>query len=162
LPPPTHALLANPNGTTVDNDTISHDSLYACVNLVFAGHCLSWRRIMDIAKDPVVSWGAVRDDQGNAIQGEVWTIVAKNDKFIYFQLTDQPNTAKDTTAYGGYTVKIKAIMTNQFYNFGYVGIVPVIGNDTDAFLVTTTKMMVNSAFIDGELQKLTFDTGTSG
>jgi hypothetical protein len=92
-------------------------------------------------------------------QGELWLIVAKNDKFIYFHLTDTPNSASNTTAYGGYTVKTKAIMTNQLYSYGYGGAVPVIGNDTDAFLVMTTDTWVNSAFIEGEPQQLSFSTG---
>jgi hypothetical protein len=161
LTPPTHARINNYNGTPANNDTSSHYAEYVCIDLMFAGHCLSLGRVMDIAEDPVVSWGAVHDDQGNAIQGEAWVIVARNDTFIYFHLTDTPNPATDTTAYGGYTVKVKAIMTNQFYNFGYGGAVPVIGNDTDAFLVTTTKMMVNSAFIDGEVQQANINTGTA-
>jgi hypothetical protein len=39
--------------------------------------------------------------------------------------------------------------------------VPVIGNATDAFLVTTTKMMLNSAFTDGEQQQVSISTGTA-
>jgi hypothetical protein len=128
-------------------------------DVVFAGQHLSWLRVMNIAEDPVVSWGPVRDDQENVLQGELWLIVAKNDEFIYFHLTDTPNSATNTTVYGGYTVKIKAIMTTQFYNFGYGSAVPIIGNDTDAFLATTTEMMVNSLFTEGEQKYLSHQTG---
>jgi hypothetical protein len=130
-------------------------------DVVFAGQHVSWLRVMNIAEDPVVNWGPVYDEQGNVLQGELWVLVAKHDKFIYLHLTDTPNPASDTTAYGGYTVKMKAISTAQFYGFGYGGGVPVIGNDTDAFLTTSTKLMVHSAFTEGEPQQLNISTGVA-
>jgi len=86
-------------------------------------------------------------------------IILKNKKFIYFHLTDTPNAAQDTTSYSGYTVKIKAPMSIEFYGVGSGSVVPLIGNDSDTFLVTTTEMLVNSRFIDGEVQKFDIRTG---
>jgi hypothetical protein len=128
-------------------------------NVVFDGKNLSWRVVKDISKDPLVAWGAVRDADGKVTQGEVWMLVAKNDKFIYLHLTDTPNRRNSSIAYRGYTVKIKATMSPQFYSFGFGGAVPIIGNDTDAFVVTTTKVMVNSAFTEGEPQQRNASTG---
>ncbi|MGE0820867.1 MAG: hypothetical protein AB7G75_00375 [Candidatus Binatia bacterium] len=160
---PTGAQLSNVSNATLDNNTSStfsgEEIGHAVINVVFDGWNLSWQHVMNIAKDPVLSWGAVQDERGDWIQGEVWMIVVKGGKFIYFHLTDTPNSAKDTTSYNGYTVKIKAPMTINFYGFGYGGAVPLIGNDTDAFVVTTTEMLVNSAFTEGETQRLDARTG---
>lgn len=128
-------------------------------NVVFDGKNLSWRVVKDISKDPLIAWGAVRDANGRETQGEVWTLVAKKDKFIYLHLTDEPNRSKGSISYGGYTIKIKAIMSPRFYYFGSGGAVPIIGNDADAFVVTRTKVMVNSAFTDGEPQQSSISTG---
>jgi hypothetical protein len=161
LTPPTYAQFGPLSGSSSNYDASSalEDTVggrYS--NVVFDGQNLSERVVREIAEDPLVAWGAVQDEYGSETQGEVWLIVAKTDKFIYFHLTEEPNFEEDSTAYGGYTVKIKAIMTHQFYTFGYGSAVPVIGNDTDAFLVTTTKMMVNSALTDGEVQQFNIST----
>lgn len=162
LTPPTYAQFGTLSGSPSNYDASSAlennlGGLYS--NVVFDGQNLSDRVVRGIAEDPLVAWGVVRDANGNETQGEVWLIVAKTNKFIYFHLTEEPNSEEDSTAYGGYTIKIKTIMTHQFYTFGYGSAVPVIGNDTDAFLVTTTKMMVNSAFTDGEVQQFNISTG---
>lgn len=163
LTPPTHAQLGAVSGSgSLGNNDLSaftEELEQHEISTDFAGHNLSWRYVMDIARDPVISWGAVQDEYGRWVDGEVWLIVAKNDKFIYFHLTDTPNSAKSTTAYGGYTVKIKAPMSVQFHGIGSGGVVPLIGNDTDTFIVTTTEMMVNSRFIDGEVQRFDARTG---
>jgi hypothetical protein len=157
-----YAPLGALSGSTAGNDATSLEAVddYGVLDIVFDGHYLSWLAVKNIAPDPVITWGVVRDASENPIDGEVWLIVAKTDKFIYFQLTEEPNTNQDATAYGGYTVKLKATMTLQFYNFGGGSAVPVIGTATDAFLVTT-KMMINSAFTDGEQQQLSISTGTA-
>jgi hypothetical protein len=161
---PVHAQFGNVSNAALDSNTssaVSNEiSQSAILNVVFDGWNLSWKHVtLHIAKDPIVAWGAVRDERGNWVQGEVWLIVAKKDKFIYFHLTDTPNSAKDSTSYNGYTVKVKASMTMQFYSFGFGGTVPLIGNDTDAFLMTTTEFLANSTFIEGETARLDFRTG---
>ena len=161
LTPPTYARLDTGGASSaLDNDSADSDVLYRMLSdVVFAGQHLSWLRVMNIAEDPVVSWGTVHDDYGNVLQSELWLIVVKNEKFIYFHLTDTLDPATNATAYGGYTVKIKAPMSVQFYGAGSGSIVPVIGNDTDTFLVTTTEMLVNSSFTEGEPQQLDVRTG---
>lgn len=161
LTSPTYVQGGNLSGSKVDNDASASDVdiVHEMLSAEFDGRNLSLRVVRDIAEDPLITFGTVRDANGKEIQGEVWLLVAKNDKFIYFHLTDQPNSAKDSTAYGGYTTKVKAITTTQFYYYGFGGAVPIIGNETDGFLVTTTKMMVNSAFTEGERQQRSFSTG---
>ena len=157
LTPPTYAQFSLLTPRSHDSGlitSVSEISESLISNVWFGGELLSWRRVKAIAKDPVITWGTVRDANGNQVQGEVWLIVSKADTFIYFHLTETPNPERGPTAYGGYTVKIKETMTSQFYSFGSGSAVPVIGNDTDAFLVTTTEVLVNSAFTEGETQHL--------
>lgn len=105
LTPPTYAQLGNVSGSSVSNDTVSSfseaDTAYQGTNIIFGGQNLSWRVVKDIAKDPVVRWGAVRNDNGETIQGEVWLIIAKSDKFIYFHLTDEPKLQRIQQPMGG-------------------------------------------------------------
>jgi hypothetical protein len=163
LTSPTFAQFGSVTGSgstgSTDPSAFTEELGHRETNIDFGGQNLSWRHVMNIAKDPVISWGAVQDEYGRWVDGEVWLIVARNKKFIYFHLTDTPNTAQNTTAYGGYTVKIKASMSIEFYGIGSGGLVPLIGNDTDTFLVTTTEMLVNSTFVDGEMQRFDVRTG---
>ena len=120
LTPPTYAQFTS--HTTSDDSglitSVSEISESLISNVSFGGELLSWRRVKVIAKDPVITWGTVRDANGNQVQGEVWLIVSKADNFTYFHLTETPNPEQGPTAYGGYTVKIKETMTSQFYSFG--------------------------------------------
>jgi hypothetical protein len=141
------ASVAAGSNTTLLNNIDRTVSKPSWTSVLFDGQYLSESFITDLAEDSVISWGVVYNAPGtDTIAGEVWLVVAKNNKFIYFHLTDDINTDTGSTSYGGYTVKIKATMTTQIYTFGSGSEVPVIGNDTNAFLVTTTKMRVNSAF----------------
>ena len=161
LPPSTGAITdTSAASSAYENTSVDSGEITRTLSgFLFAGQPVSWLRIMNIARDPVIDWGTVQDDRGRVVQGELWLIVVRNDKFIYYHLTDTPNPAHDSTSYNGYTVKIKAAMTLQFYNFGFGSVVPIIGNDTDTFLVTTTELFIHSAFVEGETARLDARTG---
>ena len=73
---------------------------------------------------------------GEAI-GQLWlTLLDENDQHVYFQLDEAP--ASGSTSLGGYIVLARGISVTRSYDFGYGGFVAVIGNDTDAFIVSTT------------------------
>lgn len=113
----------------------------------FDGIPLSEGFVLRLAKRPVVAWGGIRDDDGTAlVEGELWFIVARDDAFVYYHLTEDPNPNTGPTAYGGYTVKAKGIQEVRAYNLGAGEEVPVIGNDRDGFVTTTTELRVNSKF----------------
>ncbi len=76
----------------------------------FDGQWLSGNFVKAIAKDPVIAWGIVRDESGNEVQGEVWLIVSKGDKFLYYHLTEEPSIDSDPLSYSGYAVSIIAVL----------------------------------------------------
>lgn len=148
--PATHARM---NGSTpqagLTATTSTPDSHGYITSVLFDGQLLSRGFVTNLAADPVMSWGAIFNETGtDTVDGELWFIVSKDDQFIYYHLTDEPSSGTGSAAYGGYTVKMKTVMTLQVYNFGSGGTVPIIGNTTDAFVVTTAELYVNSSFIN--------------
>lgn len=113
----------------------------------FDNDLLSEDFVLRLAKRPVVAWGGIRNEDGTAfVHGEFWFIVATEEAFVYYHLTEERNPNTGPTAYGGYTVKAKGIQTVSAFNFGAGEDVPVIGNDHDGFLMSTTELRVNSKF----------------
>jgi hypothetical protein len=126
----------------------------------FDGKVLSSGLVTRLAQRPVVAWGGISNEDGtDLVPGELWFIVARDDAFVYYHLTEEPNPHTGPTAYGGYTVKAKGIQTAHAFNFGAGEDVPVIGNDTDGFLVTTTELLVNSKFTEQPLRVRNIGTG---
>ena len=120
------------------------------LNVRFDGRLLSQGFVLLLAQKPVIDWGGISNEAGTGlVEGELWFTVARDDGFVYYHLTDEPNAQKGPTAYGGYTVKIKAKQTASGYNLGAGEAVPVIGNDKDGFLLTATEVQLNSSFVPG-------------
>jgi hypothetical protein len=130
------------------------------LNVRFDGKVLSSGLVTRLAQRPVVAWGGISNEDGtDLVPGELWFIVARDDAFVYYHLTEEPNPHTGPTAYGGYTVKAKGIQTARAFNFGAGEAAPVIGNDTDGFLVTTTELLVNSKFTEQPLRVRAIGTG---
>jgi hypothetical protein len=113
--------------------------------LDFADKLVSSRTIGSLMNDPVVAFGAVLDDTGHNVDGEIWVTVSRGDRAIFYHLSEAP--ASGSGSYSGFTVVSKGIHTQRMVNYGSGEDVPVIGNETDAFVISTTELYVSSRFL---------------
>src|SRR5262249_17431840 len=84
------------------------------------------------AKDPVLAFGPGVDADGHTIPGEMWLLVAKDAKAIFYELTEEH--ASGTGSYAGYTVKGKTGAAHGILNYGAGEDGPRVGNDDADFV----------------------------
>src|SRR5262249_10135195 len=123
----------------------------------FDGTLVTASNVDSFAKDPVLAFGPGVDADGHTIPGEMWVIVAKDAKAIFYELTEQH--ASGTGSYAGCTVKVKTVTTHGILNYGAGEDVPVIGNDEDGFVVATTELLVSSKFVSSSGPKCMTTSG---
>jgi hypothetical protein len=145
---------ALPVATTTSTDatlaaTVASSSGTERATVSFAGWLLNRTLLESLLPDPLIKWGPVTDEGGAVVHGEVWVVVGRGSKAAYYHLTEEPATGKDS--YAGYTVKLKGVTGFEVVNFGAGAHIPGVGNDTDGFVVTTTRYSVNPRFVDDPL-----------
>jgi hypothetical protein len=113
--------------------------------LDFAGSLVTSGTIGSLVNDPVFAFGAVLDDTGHNVDGELWVTVSRGDRAVFYHLSEAP--ASGSGSYSGFTVVSKGIHTQRMVNYGSGEDVPVIGNATDAFVISTTELYVSSRFL---------------
>ena len=135
---------------------------YHWTNVMFDGRLLTDRYVREIADGLLISWGVLMDEAGtDAVQGEVWFVVADDYQFTYYHLSDAVTTQSGPTVFNGYKIKVRADMHTQLYNFGEGADAPVIGNHTDAFIVSATDLHINSAFNGPPIMLMDIEGGDS-
>src|SRR5262245_39242575 len=118
------------SGTTSIN--VGRMRVPSTVYVKFDGQLVSGSTVDSLVNDSVIDWGPVLDDDNHNVDGEIWVVVRRNDRAVFYHLTEEP--ASGTGSYSGYTVVSKGIFTQRFLNYGYGEEVAVIGDDTAAFV----------------------------
>jgi hypothetical protein len=114
----------------------------------FDGFLVTNETITELCPDQtILDWGIVVDLDGQAVPGELWVLVGKGDRAVYYNLMDTPATGIGT--FCGYMLKAKAITRITFLNYGEGADAPMIGNDEDGFLVVETDFKMNPLLKEG-------------
>ena len=115
---PSHAALGAGRTATIAGgaanqaqSTATPPSIVATTDVVFDGTIVTASNIDSFAKDPVLAFGQGVDADGRPIPGEMWVLVAKKDKAIFYELTEEHASGKGS--YAGYTIKVKTVTTHQ-------------------------------------------------
>jgi hypothetical protein len=139
-------------------DTTITTSTSVPANLTFDGVLITASSVDSFANDPVIAFGPALDADGHTVAGEMWLIVAKDQKTVLYHLSEEPASGKGS--YAGYTLKLKAVTTTDVVNYGAGEDVPVIGNDEDAFVVSTTELYAHSDLVGATAMLCSMPSGT--